>query len=130
MTYKRLLQRAAAPAAVLAAIAGSSLVAAPPASAANTDCPDFYICIFENSNYTGRWIGVHQGYDNPNVGDFMNDRTTSIINNTNEDYRLFVDSNYRGAVLRSGPRTQYSNVGPAWNDKITSFRRTIWSDLD
>lgn len=129
VTYKRLIQRVAAPAVALAAIVGGGLAAAPTASAANTDCPDFYICIFENSNYTGRWIGVHQGYDNPNVGDFMNDRTTSIINNTNEQYRLFTDSNYRGSVFVSGYRTQVSNVGPDWNDRITSFRRTIWSDL-
>ena len=104
-----------------AAVVGGSLVAAPAASAAPGDCPDNYVCIFQHANYEGRWIGNLVGHDRPNVGDYMNDRTTSIINNTNDWIIFFDRANYGGASEAVRDRSQVPSV--RMNDRISSWRK-------
>ncbi|MEX3102946.1 peptidase inhibitor family I36 protein [Streptomyces sp. ST1020] len=109
----------------MAAIAGGSLVSAPAASAAPGDCPDNYVCIFQNVNYEGRWIGNLRGHDRPNVGDYMNDRASSIINNTNDPIKFYEHSGYRGASFWMYPRVQLPRLYE-WNDSISSWKRCDW----
>lgn len=122
MTYKRLLRRVAVPAAVMAAIAGGTLASAPSASAAPGDCPDHYVCIFQHANYEGRWIGNLQGHDRPNVGDYMNDRASSIINNTNYWIRFYEHAGYGGASFSMAGRTQIPRLAD-WSDSISSWKQ-------
>ncbi|MEU1752805.1 peptidase inhibitor family I36 protein [Micromonospora matsumotoense] len=129
MIRKRLSRLLALPAVVVIAVAGGSLVAAPAASAAPGDCPDRYVCIFQDTNYTGRMVGYYQGVWTPNVGDYMNDRTSSIINNTDEMYLFFRDSNYGAGTYAVMGRTQVPSMGlSGWNDSITSLRPRQWND--
>ncbi|WP_405768316.1 peptidase inhibitor family I36 protein [Streptomyces sp. NBC_01538] len=121
MTYKRLLQRLAVPAAMATVMAGGGLAAAPAASAAASDCPDHYVCIFQNVDYGGRWIGNLEGHNRPNVGDYMNDRASSIINNTNYSITFYEHANYGGASFTVGQRLQVRSLGN-WNDSISSWR--------
>ncbi|MFJ9562777.1 peptidase inhibitor family I36 protein [Streptomyces fuscichromogenes] len=119
MTFKRILQRVAAPAAMAAAIVGVSLTAAPSASATSSDCPSNYICAFENENFTGRMVGNTGNVSN--IGDYMNDRTTSIVNNTDRVVCFYDNADYDGSLTDANPHVAIPNIGSYANDRITSW---------
>lgn len=103
-----------------AAIAGGSLTVAPSASAAESDCPST-VCLFENLGYSGRWVGFPS--ETANVGDYINDRTSSVVNRSDRIVCFFKDANYQGdLVFVIPPNTSTYYVGDGANDRITSFR--------
>lgn len=77
--------------------------------------------LYNDSNFRRRMVSTNAG--TPNVGNNVNDRTTSIIINQGV-WRFYTDTNYRGvsADLRPG---RYPNIGLGIipNDSISSFRR-------
>jgi Peptidase inhibitor family I36 len=122
VTFKQILQRVAAPAAMTAAIVGGSLVAAPSASAAISDCPTNMVCVFQDDFFGGRMVG-NTG-DVSNVGDYMNDRTSSLVNDTWSHVCFYADVNYQGELLfRISPNTDIAGVGDDNNDRISSWRK-------
>ncbi|KUN86448.1 peptidase inhibitor family I36 protein [Streptomyces griseoruber] len=119
---ERIVRRAAVPAAMTAALAGGALAAAPSASAAASDCPAAMVCIFQNVNFTGRWIGQTDPYRS-NVGDYMNDRTSSIVNRTDRDICFYQDADYGGDMLMWIPARSAADVlVEGANDRISSFK--------
>ncbi|WP_133917500.1 peptidase inhibitor family I36 protein [Streptomyces sp. NBC_00582] len=122
MTFQRFVRRAAVPAAMTAALAGGALAVAPAASAAQSDCPAAMVCIFQNVNFEGRYIGQTDPY-RPNVGDYMNDRTSSIVNRTDRDICFYQDADYRGDMLMWVPARSAADVlVEGANDRISSFK--------
>ena len=88
-----------------------------------SDCLDKHVCLFGDQNYFGRWMRVPQdALWQPNVGDFMNDLTTSIWNRTDVTVCFFEHDNYGGHNFCLGAGQFTPNVGGWWNDQITSFR--------
>lgn len=77
--------------------------------------------LYNDSNFRRPLVSTNAG--TPNVGNNVNDRTTSIVINEGV-WRFYTDSNYRGvsADLRPG---RYANIGLGIipNDSISSFRR-------
>jgi Peptidase inhibitor family I36 len=121
VTFKQILQRVAVPAAMTAAVVGGSLVTAPSASAAASDCPANMACIFQEVNFQGRMLGDPDGTGN--VGDYMNDRTSSIVNNTNNTFCFYADAGHDGALVYvANAHTAVGWVGDWANDRITSYK--------
>jgi hypothetical protein len=93
----------------------------------SADCPDNYLCLWGDVNYTGRYIFYpNNGGDSlwvPNIGDFMNDLTSSIWNRTPATIFFFEDINYGGHRLLyvAGEGGSSGNVGADSNDRISSF---------
>jgi hypothetical protein len=77
--------------------------------------------LFADSNFRNRMVSTDRG--SANVGDGVNDRTTSIKINEGK-WRFYTDSNFRGVSTDLGPG-EYSNIGLGTipNDSITSFER-------
>ncbi|SOB88479.1 peptidase inhibitor family I36 protein [Streptomyces sp. 1331.2] len=122
------------------------------AEAAGPDtCPKGYFCLYADPdfNYTTNEWG---GYEKPtggnmfatrvavaNLGQGMNDRASSLVNNTGRPMRIYEDADYRGHEHRIGTvRSHFRTLRPApshtsserygpevgfdWNDKISSVR--------
>jgi Beta/Gamma crystallin len=77
--------------------------------------------LFADSNFGTPLVRTNEG--SANVGDGVNDRTTSIIINRGK-WRFYTDSNFRGVSADLGPG-RHSNIGLGIipNDSITSFKR-------
>lgn len=112
--------RLATAAAVFATAAGMGIVNAPSAAASPDQCQAGYFCVWQNSSYTGRFYAASQSV--PNIGDFMNDRTTSYWNRTTSWVTLYGDSNYRGCMFSVPPWGSSPAISPSLNDEMTSFR--------
>lgn len=95
---------------------------ATPASADPGDCPKRYVCVWDNSNYEGRFV-FDPGTERPNVGEFMNDRTTSLRNRTGSHVCFYQNSEGKGSLLaRVSPGESRPNIGPTANDRISSWK--------
>ncbi|SFY41703.1 peptidase inhibitor family I36 protein (plasmid) [Streptomyces atratus] len=91
-----------------------------PASADVNDCRDGYVCVWGDSNYRGRYL--FSATDVHNVGERMNDLTTSLWNRTGSKVCFFDDASWSGApLLYVAPGQGIPNVGDAANDRITSW---------
>jgi hypothetical protein len=87
------------------------------------DCPDHYVCLWGDGNYAGRYVFYpDNNLSVPNVGDRMNDLTTSIWNRTGRTICFYNDSNFQGQLLCVGAGGSTANVGAGANDRITSFQ--------
>jgi hypothetical protein len=90
------------------------------------DCPDHYMCFWGDSYYRGRYLFSPSHTDN-NIGNFMNDLTTSMWNRTGYHMCFFPDTNLRGEAVSGLRPGQWSpNVGTGANDRISSWGR-CWS---
>lgn len=103
-------------------VAGSVVAGGTQASANPNDCPKGYVCVWGDSNYEGRFLFV-PGTKRANVGERMNDLTTSLWNRTGSRICFYDDANYGGSVLAIvDPGGSRANVGPTANDRITSWK--------
>ncbi|MEU1181128.1 peptidase inhibitor family I36 protein [Streptomyces sp. NPDC005820] len=122
MMLKRIVRRAAVPAAMTAALAGGTLAAAPSASAAESDCPAAMVCVFQDIYFQGRMVGQTDPYRS-NIGDYMNDRTSSIVNRTDRDICFYQNIDYQGDMLMWIPARSAAGVlVEGANDRISSFK--------
>lgn len=126
---------------------GGGLVAAAPADASASQCPQGKLCLFTNVNfnsgddvYIADSTCVHslKGEEYPGNYPSANDTASSVVNNTNYTLRFFADENFGGrwivvyahtqiADLSKG-QTVYNNDGTtssvtSLNDQLSS----IWS---
>ncbi|WP_242895166.1 peptidase inhibitor family I36 protein [Actinomadura litoris] len=84
------------------------------------DCPNGSVCVWEHSNYNGRFLSG--GTTVGNVGSAINDKTTSLWNRTGTVVCFFEHTNSGGrAVYVTGPGDSSANVGNSANDKISSW---------
>lgn len=125
MTSKRFLQRLAAPVTLATVMMGGIMAVAPSSAMADSrDCPGNYVCVWGDTNYTGRFIFQPGGQDHPDIGSSMNDLTSSLWNRSGSRVCFYADTNYHGSLLlivtAGGSR---ANVGSTANDKISSWRK-------
>ncbi|MEU5159093.1 peptidase inhibitor family I36 protein [Streptomyces sp. NPDC020875] len=86
------------------------------------DCPNGYVCVWGDSNYEGRFLFV-PGTSRSNVGNHMNDLTTSLWNRTGSRVCFYDHADYQGSILAIvNPGDWRGNVGPTANDRISSWR--------
>ncbi|MEU6371204.1 peptidase inhibitor family I36 protein [Streptomyces sp. NPDC046931] len=111
--------RLATATAVFAAAAGMGIVNAPSAAASPEQCQVGYFCVWQNSSYTGRFYAAPGSV--PNIGAFMNDRTTSYWNRTTSWVTLYSDSNYRDCMTAVPAGGSAAAIAPNLNDRMTSF---------
>lgn len=53
----------------------------------------------------------------------MNNKTTAIVNKSYREYYVYDGANCTTYMAKIFARTANDNIGPANNDRITSFRR-------
>ncbi|MEU6497882.1 peptidase inhibitor family I36 protein [Streptomyces sp. NPDC046984] len=127
--------RALIPVAALAV--GGVLLSTAPANAAASDCKANYVCVFEHTSWDGR--SISQAVDSGtkwNIGSGLNDKTSSVINNTDKTVILYQD--YNGGGLSTiiyphssrsdlynvnifNPDGSYHHTG-TFNDRASSFK--------
>lgn len=139
MIRKRLIQRVALPVALAAAAVGGTVAVAVPAAATATtvggeqgtvrvtnfnDCPDGFVCVWGDTNYTGRFVGQIGSLDRPDIESFMNDLTSSVWNRSPYQICFYENTNYGGDLLLVAfPGNSFANVGDRANDRISSWKR-------
>ena len=127
--------RIARTAVALAAVASAVLLApTAPAAAAVSDCPETYVCIWENHHYSGRmgrFAGNETNLKNrktpaTNCPGSWNDCASSVYNNGLSGCAvfLFVDAGYKGKyhTLARGDAENIPDWDPGFNDKLSSIR--------
>lgn len=110
---------------VAAAMLAVTAVTAVPAAAATKDCPDRYVCVWENAGYTGVMFhrilgagGLHYHFGR------WNDKGSSLVNKTGQDICWYEAADpHTGAV--SGKHVHKSYYLDAWlmepNDSMTAI---------
>ncbi|MFI5572498.1 peptidase inhibitor family I36 protein [Streptomyces sp. NPDC051740] len=111
------LRRVLLSAAVLAGALGALDV--PAAQAHYSQCPSGHFCVWQHSSYEGRFFSSNR--DTPNVGSYMNDRTTSFWNRSNRVVCLYRHENY-GDDLGCYEPGASSAAMQIHNDQLTGFR--------
>ncbi|MFJ2261600.1 peptidase inhibitor family I36 protein [Streptomyces sp. NPDC087844] len=96
-------------------------IGATPAQADYTQCKTGQFCLWDDTNYSGRFAGSQ--YSHSNVGDYMNDRMSSFWNRTGRTVCFFADSGFKpsSSYMCQLPGASASNVG-MYNDILTGFR--------
>jgi hypothetical protein len=51
----------------------------------------------------------------------MNDRTTSMVDNTDRVVCLYMDADYNGNFTWMNPHTAVSDIGSRYNDMVSSW---------
>jgi hypothetical protein len=90
------------------------------AQAAIGDCPSNRFCLWQHSDYSGRGVPFTGGANAP-AG--FNDAASSVYNNTNRKWCLYLDANFTGEriVVGAGARSRdLSNQ--EFNDRTSSAR--------
>ncbi|MFC9946821.1 peptidase inhibitor family I36 protein [Streptomyces pratensis] len=125
MRGRHLVKRLSATgAAALAAVAIGAL-GAQPAAADSSECRPDWFCLWQDSSYQGRMLSS-PAQNVSNIGDYMNDRTTSYWNRTDQWITVYYDSGYRGCLFAIPPGGSDNAVDPHLNDRVTSFAVGQW----
>ncbi|GIE91998.1 Peptidase inhibitor family I36 [Actinoplanes regularis] len=120
---RKMIRAAALAALTLIAGAAVQTAATGAAHADYRDCPDRYLCLWGDGNYEGRYTFYPEGnLFVRNIGDRMNDLTTSIWNRTGRTVCFYNDINYQGQLFCMGAGGSSANVGSGANDRISSFQ--------
>ncbi|MFF8593993.1 peptidase inhibitor family I36 protein [Streptomyces sp. NPDC015220] len=113
--------------------AGTLALCAAPASAAPSaaSCENSLV-LYDNVNYSGTHVcvGSWESVDNLTYWQAlpsgnMQDKTSSVRNDTDTAFCLFVDNGYNGDRFTVNAHTWIAdmrNPNPYWNDKISSVR--------
>ncbi len=111
--------------ATVTAVAGIGALPSP-ASAARTDCPAQYFCIWDVGDYSGRMLQFHDnGWQNlvgPPGNYNFNDQASAYFNNTNRYARLSYDIGGNGGGACFPPGNYSSMTG--WN--INNQASAVW----
>ncbi|MDG9704135.1 peptidase inhibitor family I36 protein [Streptomyces sp. DH37] len=92
---------------------------APAAQAHYSQCPSGHFCVWQHNSYEGRFFS--SSTSTPNIGDYMNDRTTSVWNRSDRTVCMYRHENYgypMGCYKAGGSTAAL----PIHNDELTSFR--------
>ncbi|HET9163424.1 MAG TPA: peptidase inhibitor family I36 protein [Solirubrobacterales bacterium] len=85
------------------------------------DCPDGWVCLWENKEYSGRMLEFQDRGFWQNLTDYgFNDQTTAWRNRTNDDARLAEDINGGGERICLQPNSSNSQLS-GFNDKASSI---------
>ena len=103
---------------------------APAARAAQSDCPRTYLCAWVHLNFTGnmgKWAGNNSDWrrfrQSQCAHGTWNDCLTSVYNRgTQCSVWLFRHINFAGDWFTLARGNAIANVGPYWNDSVSSNR--------
>jgi hypothetical protein len=85
------------------------------------DCPDGWVCLWEDKEYSGRMLKFQSRGYWQNLTDYgFNDQTTAWRNRTNDDARLAEDINGGGTRICMQPNSSNSQL-TGFNDKASSI---------
>ncbi|EDY47319.1 peptidase inhibitor family I36 protein [Streptomyces clavuligerus] len=115
---------AAAPPAVAMSGPGGRVVLVAPMSERSgmKDCVRGKFCFWEDENFWGWRLSTTGSV--PYVGDFMNDKMSSLYNNTDYWVTVYRDANYVDCMFWTYPRRAYSALGDEFNDQASSVLLT------
>ncbi|MFF9488404.1 peptidase inhibitor family I36 protein [Streptomyces sp. NPDC014676] len=82
-------------------------------------CPSGHFCVWQHSSHGGRFFSDNR--DTPDVGSYMNDRTTSFWNRSNRAVCPYRHENYGDDLGSYGPGAA-SAAMRIHNDQLTGFR--------
>jgi hypothetical protein len=103
------------------------------ASAHYSDCGENSLCFWDDSSYGGRFLGVPDADRllwTPNIGDFMNDKTTSIWNRTGKTINFYNDVNGGSSlVCQLGPGDSDADLGSDQGGGDDEGKKS-WEDHD
>ena len=113
---------AGAAVAVVSALSMTAAIA-PRAQAATPSACLGKLCVFEHSNYGGRYVAYATGSsDMSRFGPYFNDRASSVRNGTGSRWCAYENANYGGRGMVIQPYQSISYLG--WlNDRMSSIRR-------
>jgi hypothetical protein len=115
-SIKLAITAVAATAGVSATLAATSVA---PASAAEAPCPQLYVCLYDNANYTGLlWKGIFT----LNLPASADNRTSSVVNNSGASAWLFKNPNHGDvmAPIEIGIGKRQALTG-SWDNAISSL---------
>ncbi|MGW3498628.1 peptidase inhibitor family I36 protein [Streptomyces sp. NPDC001020] len=103
-----------------------------PASAASAASCENALVLYDNINYSGTHLCFASWERESDLGKIaalpsgnMQDKTSSVKNDTDTAFCLFVDNNYSGDRFTLNAHTWIADMrvpNPYWNDKISSVR--------
>ena len=123
------IRRTFAAVAITAGVLASGIIAAAPASAAQSDCPSGAACNWIDGSWVGFLTPFYQSIND--YRDYsMSDKATSVYNNGNlSQVRMYDDINYGGSyvtlAIKTGDGNLQNNVGTianGWDDRFSSGR--------
>jgi hypothetical protein len=96
-----------------------------PAYAAASDCPDDYVCMWEDTNYSGSmYVRYRLGSNDRDKFEIDwwdgDGEISSFVNNTDKYLILFNDDDFNGATRCSNPEQDNSSLG-SWDNVPQSF---------
>jgi hypothetical protein len=101
------------------AYSDGALVVAP---AAFNDCPDGWVCIWEDKDYSGRMLQFQdRGFWQDLTAYNFNDKTTSWRNRTNDDAKLAQHTGGLGTQICLQPNSSNSQL-TGFNDEASSIK--------
>jgi hypothetical protein len=117
--------------ALVATLAAVAVIAAPASARSLTQaratCPDNSLCVFEHANWDGKWVSSRSRINNLEYFGF-NDKTTSYLNDSRSRFCMYEHKNTGftslGFRITVNPWAYSTNVGPRYNDQITSVLRS------
>ncbi|MFJ5218497.1 peptidase inhibitor family I36 protein [Streptomyces sp. NPDC088354] len=90
-----------------------------------SSCDGYTLCVYEHTDFNG-WYGFGQGdgqYQLGTSGDRLNNKISSIVNNSSQTYCFFDGNNFDGAKFQVGFGKIYPNLNTAgFGDRIGSWR--------
>ncbi len=105
-----------------------TLAAASPAEAApvpigSAPCA-VQLCFYNGQGFTAGGVAYNVATNSCiNLPSAANNQTTSIVNKSYRDYYVYDGAGCTSYMARIFARTANDNIGPANNDRISSFRR-------
>jgi uncharacterized membrane protein len=104
-------------------VLGSGPLLIDPAPAAFGDCPADYVCLWENTNYSGTMVGFTTCCMWFDLADyFFNNKTSSWRNRKSEDATLAKGTGGSGDRLCLDNNSSASSMPSGWNDVASSIR--------
>jgi|ERR1700754_3881361 Peptidase inhibitor family I36 len=78
--------------------------------------------VFDNPNFSGACQDATKAVPDESDPVFnFNDKLSSVVNNTDTEMCLFVDSNFGSISFRSEPHTKLASIGDPFNNSISSI---------
>ena len=101
-------------------------------------CPKRNVCVWQDSNYWGKFVRQVGGVPRPQVGSFLNDQISALWNRTNYRVCMYQNEFYSGYGRGFLPNESHHDLqndkftfdddlravpdGPRMNDRISSWR--------
>ncbi|MFF3560768.1 peptidase inhibitor family I36 protein [Streptomyces sp. NPDC002574] len=90
-----------------------------------SSCDGYTLCVYEHTDFNG-WYGFGSGDGALKLatsGDRLNNKISSIVNNSSQTYCFFDGNNYDGAKFQVGFGRIFPNLNTAgFGDRIGSWR--------